>query len=233
MRPYLETSFPRPGINARRVMVPNYIPHYGTGSLNTTPSGYNNLVVDKFGANQQSLISAYCSGNFLASSAQYSSAIELMTGAIDVMAIQGLTAIASGINTYAFPYDVPPKKYCCLRLWGCATVTSMTISALKLVFADGAEKTLEEAVNEGRIQPMVLMASRVVNNTSYIFANPTAVYNGGSTGTKSYSNLFVGFVTIQAIKGYKVTSGSSITGSGQGATFSFCSENEGFKLIMT
>lgn len=232
MRPYLETSFPRPGVNPRRLMLPNYIPHYGDGSNNMVAGGYNALVVDKFGENQISYVHTYCTGNFRASRAQYSTVIESIFGITnDAFEIQAPTAVAASINLYNLAYNIPPNKFCMLKVWYCVSVTSVALSVFKLIFADGSEKTFQEAVNEQRIQPMVLINSRVTDSSSYPFATPQNVYNGGTTDTKSYSSIFIGFVTIQALRGYKFTSSKAISGSGQGASFKFCSAFEGLKLI--
>lgn len=142
--------------------------------------------------------------------------------------------VTSGVNTVPLTSNLPVGKFCVVDWHGASYTTSIYLTLFKLSFG-GALKTLQEAVNEGLIEPMVLMNSYEPAGSSYVWTNFMNMYTGGQTSQNSYPRGCIAFVPkVDTISGFVFTTNKAWTLSyADGVVLSYCDPEDGVALNMT
>lgn len=115
--------------------------------------------------------------------------------------------VKAGANEYTFTTPnglVPSGKFCSIEFHAGSFTTGVNVSALNLKF-NGVYYTLQQAFEDGLIEPMVLLNSYQSAGTSYLWNNWLNLYSGGSSSTSNYPMGYVSFVTKAPLTGYKFT----------------------------
>lgn len=98
--------------------------------------------------------------------------------------------VTSGTNAINFTSLQSNKWVSLYWNWGGCTA-SATLSNIRLLFNNNQSLTIQQAVNNGYIEPLVTYISADttrVDNMSYVLDNPEQLISGGSQ-TKLYSNF--------------------------------------------
>ena len=100
--------------------------------------------------------------------------------------------INKGVNTYELIKDVSQNAWVQIYIgagWG---TPDSEFSNFKLNFADGSSLTLEQAVENGYIDPLVVIASGG-SYMNHMWANSLDIKSGGSSGISSYAHEYIYF----------------------------------------
>ena len=131
--------------------------------------------------------------------------------------------VTSGTNTVNFTSTQSNKWVYLYWHWGCYTYSGK-LGAVKLIFNNGNSYTIQQAVTNGYIEPLVTYISADTNRTndmSYVLNNPEQIITGG-TQTKAYSNFSVCF----KVKNVSPLKGVTFTSNGYSSDTKIC--NDGF-----
>ena len=118
-------------------------------------------------------------------------------------------SVTAGTNTINFT-EMPTNKWVDLYwTWGCSSGYQQ-IGNIKILFNNGQSITIQQAVNNGYIEPLVLYQSwdSARDNSPYVLDNPEQLISGGSQA-KAYSEFRVCFKTknVSPLKGVSFDTG--------------------------
>lgn len=232
-------GFLRPDANYRKRMVPNILySHYGDGSLNEVSDGYFGKLYDaKTNDFFLEHYSSFVRGNIFiknrtTSVVSQAKSYKRAQTPNNTAANPQRVKVLNGWNTMHLDHIVQSDKFCSLLMTGGSYTATFYIKSLELIFLNGVKKTLKQSVLDGYIQPLVPITSYVQENTSYQFLQPLNIYDGGQTDTRNYSNLHIGFVTIQPLVGYYFyTNKDWSTSYPDGVMLTYCDAKEGMKIL--
>ena len=175
-------------------------PHYGT-----TLSTYSNLFSNFDPASpiqKTSSVDNYWHGNYGNAWSFWYDKISTNYPIINADFLSNqLTPITMGSNVNTFTETVRNDWIVALFRAGAYT-TSVYLSQLNLKFSDNTTKTIQQAVDSGYIEPLVIYSS-AASNDAYTWKNIQNIITGGQTDTVSYPSVLI-FL--------KVTNKSSLTG---------------------
>lgn len=183
---------------------PIIVDNYGNGSQNMTHNGYNNQDIFVDGVNKKA-ISTAGDGNIgidFAPSLINSTQHHISNGGFDsnnwniyTTAPGSRQRMYSGTNTVNIPSISNRTVQMGIHIGN--LTGNGTFSNLKLTI-NGTDYTLQGAVNSNLIEPLVLIKSGYPNQPSYRFPTPLNLYNGGSSGRGTWSNVTIWFKLTNA-----------------------------------
>ncbi len=101
-----------------------------------------------------------------------------------------LAPVTTGNNTNIFTQTVK-DNWIGIFFRACGATTGVYFSQFKLNFLDNSSLTINEAVNLGYIEPLVVYSSGTSENSLYNWQNIGNILNGGQTDTKNYPQAII------------------------------------------
>lgn len=101
-----------------------------------------------------------------------------------------LAPIRAGTNTDTFTETVK-NNWISIFFRGHGATREVYLSQFKLNFLDNSSLTINEAVNLGYIEPLVIYSSGACENSVYIWQNIGNILNGGQTDTRNYPQTLI------------------------------------------
>lgn len=179
---------------------------YGTGALNLTANGYNG----KIWLNNSLPTYAYYGGSN--SNGNWNRSFQSgMSGYTRINPIQTTSGgnrgfLYSGTNTYNFTSAASgDNRWVIVHFGGGMWTFSTYVNGLQFRF-NGTFKTLQTAVTDGDIYPLVLVHS-TSPNTAYRIPSPLNLYTGGNSGSVGFSHVQVAFALQSgtSVNGFRAT----------------------------
>lgn len=193
--------------------------NYGNTTLLDYPELYSNFDATN-PITQTSNIDNYYYGNY-----KYAWSFWSLKGGISTNPIltsgtvnDYLTPVTAGINTNTF---VTPVKNDWITVWWRAigATTDVNLSHFLLEFSDTTTQTIQEAVDSGYIEPLVIYSSGMELGEDYTWHNIGEMINGGATENRNYP---------QAILMLKVSNKIPLTGITFETNRDWVTPNDGF-----